>query len=103
MQRLRVRLKGFDCIKLDQALREIIKKVSNTGARISGPIPLPTRDNNYTIFRPPDSRKPKDYFVIKTHLRLLDIIEPTPLTINQLMKVDMPSGVDIKIIDKKFI
>ena len=97
-QRIRIRLKAYDFKLLDQSVSEIITTVRTTGARIAGPIPLPTRINSYTVLRSPHvDKKSREQFEIRTHKRLLDILEPTQQTVDALMKLDLPAGVDIEI------
>ena len=97
-QNIRICLKGYDHQLLDQSVTEIVSTAQNTGSRIAGPIPLPTRINRYTVLRAPHVRKKsREQFQIKTHKRLLDIIEPTAKTIDALRKLDLPSGVDVEI------
>jgi len=97
-QRIRIRLKAYDFKLLDQSVSEIITTVRNTGARIAGPIPLPTRINSYTVLRSPHvDKKSREQFEIRTHKRLIDIFEPTPQTVDALMKLDLPAGVDVEI------
>jgi small subunit ribosomal protein S10 len=97
-QRIRIRLRAFDHKLLDQSTREIVDTARRTGARVAGPIPLPTRINRYTVLRSPHvDKKSREQFEIRTHKRLLDILEPTPQTIDQLMKLDLSAGVDVEI------
>lgn len=97
-QKIRIRLKGFDHRLLDQSIREIVETAKRTGARVSGPIPLPTRISRYTVLRSPHvDKKSREQFEIRTHKRLLDILEPTPQTIDALMKLDLSAGVDVEI------
>lgn len=96
--KIRIRLKAFDHKLLDQSTREIVDTAKRTGARIAGPIPLPTRTNKYTVLRSPHvDKKAREQFEIRTHKRLLDILEPTQQTIDQLMKLDLSAGVDVEI------
>jgi small subunit ribosomal protein S10 len=97
-QRIRIRLRAFDHKLLDQSTREIVETARRTGARVAGPIPLPTRINKYTVLRSPHvDKKSREQFEIRTHKRLLDILEPTPQTIDQLGKLDLSAGVDVEI------
>jgi small subunit ribosomal protein S10 len=97
-QKIRIRLKAFDHKLLDQSTKEIVQTATRTGARIAGPIPLPTRINKYTVLRSPHvDKKSREQFEIRTHKRLLDILEPTQQTVDQLMKLDLSAGVDVEI------
>jgi small subunit ribosomal protein S10 len=97
-QRIRIRLRAFDHKLLDQSTKEIVETARRTGARVAGPIPLPTRINRYTVLRSPHvDKKSREQFEIRTHKRLLDILEPTQQTIDQLMKLDLSAGVDVEI------
>lgn len=97
-QKVRIRLKAFDHKILDQSTREIVETVRRTGTNIAGPIPLPTQVNRYTVLRSPHvDKKSREQFEIRTHKRLLDILEPTQQTIDQLMKMDLSAGVDAEI------
>lgn len=97
-QRIRIRLKAYDYKLLDQSVGEIIDTVVRTGARVAGPIPLPTRINKYTVLRSPHvNKKSREQFEIRTHKRLLDILEPTQQTLDALMKLDLSAGVDVEI------
>ena len=97
-QRIRIRLKAYDHRILDQSAMQIVDTAQQTGARVSGPIPLPTVIEKYTVIRSPfidkDSR---EQFEMRTHKRLIDILEPTPDTVDALMKLDLPPGVDVEI------
>ena len=89
-QNIRIRLKAFDHKLLDQSTKEIVDTARRTGAKIAGPIPLPTRINRFTVLRSPHvDKKSREQFEIRTHKRILDILEPTPQTIDQLMKLDL--------------
>src|SRR3989338_7309616 len=93
-QKERIRLKGFDHKLLDQSTAEIVDTAKRTGARLSGPIPLPTHIERYTVLRSPHvDKKSREQFEIRTHKRLLDILEPTQQTIDALMKLDLSAGV----------
>ena len=97
-QRIRIRLKAYDHKLLDQSATEIIDTVIRTGARTAGPIPLPTKINRYTVLRSPHvDKKSREQFEIRTHKRLLDILEPTQATLDALMKLDLSAGVDVEI------
>jgi small subunit ribosomal protein S10 len=97
-QNIRIRLKAFDHRVLDQSTSEIVNTAKRTGAEIRGPIPLPTRIEKFTVLRSPHiDKKSREQFEIRTHKRLLDIIDPTPQTVDALMKLDLASGVDVEI------
>lgn len=97
-QKVRIRLKAFDHKLLDQSTLEIVDTAKRTGARLSGPIPLPTKIERYTVLRSPHvDKKSREQFEIRTHKRLLDILEPTQQTIDALMKLDLSAGVDVEI------
>jgi small subunit ribosomal protein S10 len=97
-QRIRIRLKGFDYRILDQSAREIVDTVKQTGARVAGPVPLPTRIEKFTVQRATHSdKKSREQFEMRTHKRLLDIMEPTPDTMDALMKLNLAAGVDVEI------
>ena len=97
-QKIRIRLKGYDHRLLDQSVVEIMDTAKRTGAKVSGPIPLPTRINRWTVLRSPHvDKKSREQFEIRTHKRLLDILDPTPQTVDALMKLDFAAGVDVEI------
>ena len=97
-QKIRIRLKAYDHKLLDQSAVEIIETVRRTGAHTAGPVPLPTRINRYTVLRGPHvDKKSREQFEIRTHKRLIDIIEPTQQTLDALMKLDLSAGVDVEI------
>jgi small subunit ribosomal protein S10 len=97
-QKIRIRLKAFDHRLLDKSVREIVDTARRTGARIKGPIPLPTRINKFCVLRSPHvDKKSREQFEIRTHKRLMDIVEPTQNTVDALMKLDLPAGVDVEI------
>ncbi|HEX9114107.1 MAG TPA: 30S ribosomal protein S10 [Nitrospirota bacterium] len=97
-QKIRIRLKGYDHRLLDQSALEIIDTAKRTGAKVSGPIPLPTRINRWTVLRSPHvDKKSREQFEIRTHKRLMDILDPTPQTVDALMKLDLAAGVDVEI------
>jgi len=94
-QNIRIRLKAFDHRVLDQSTGEIVTTAKRTGARVRGPIPLPTRIEKFTVLRSPHvDKKSREQFEIRTHKRLLDIVDPTPQTVDALMKLDLAAGVD---------
>ena len=96
--RIRIRLKGFDYRLIDKAAGEIAETAVRTGSRVSGPIPLPTKIERYSVNRSPHvDKKSMDQFEIRTHKRLLDIVDPTPQTVDALMKLDLAAGVDVEI------
>ena len=97
-QNIRIRLKAFDHRILDQSTIEIVDTAKRTGAWVRGPIPLPTDIERYTVLRSPHvDKKSREQFEIRTQKRLLDIVEPTPQTVDALMKLDLASGVDVEI------
>ena len=97
-EKIRIRLKAYDSRVLDQSATEIVDTAKRTGARVAGPIPLPTIINKFTVLRSPHAdKKSREQFEIRTHKRLVDILEPTSGTIEALTKLDLPSGVDIEI------
>jgi len=97
-QNIRIRLKAFDHRVLDQSAREIVSTAKRTGAQVRGPIPLPTRFEKFTVLRGPNiDKKSREQFEIRTHKRVLDIIDPTPQTVDALMKLDLAAGVDVEI------
>ena len=97
-QNIRIRLKAFDHRVLDQSTSEIVNTAKRTGARVRGPIPLPTRIEKFTVNRSPHvDKKSREQFEIRTHKRLIDILEPTQQTVDALMKLDLPAGVDVEI------
>ena len=97
-QNIRIRLRAFDHRLLDQSTREIVSTAKRTGAAVVGPIPLPTRIEKFTVNRSPHiDKKAREQFEIRTHKRVLDIIDPTPQTVDALMKLDLASGVDVEI------
>src|SRR6202158_3817894 len=96
--KIRIRLKAYDHKLLDQAVAEIVESARRTGAKVAGPIPLPTKINRYTVLRSPHvDKKSREAFEIRTHKRLIDILEPTQHTVDALMKLDLPAGVDVEI------
>lgn len=97
-QKIRIRLKAYDHRLLDRSVKEIVETVRRTGARISGPVLLPTAINRWTVLRSPHVDKTsREQFEMRTHKRLLDIVDPTPATVDSLMKLDLPAGVDVEI------
>ena len=97
-QKIRIRLQGFDYRVIDQSASEIVDTAKRSGARVSGPVPLPTRIEKVTVNKSPHvDKKAMEQFEIRTHKRLLDIVEPTAQTVNELKKLNLPSGVDISI------
>ena len=96
--KIRIKLKAYDHRILDQSALEIVDTARRTGANVSGPIPLPTKREDYTILRSPHiDKKSREQFQIKTHKRILDILNPTAKTIDALKKLDLPAGVDVEI------
>ena len=97
-QSIRIRLKAFDHEIIDQSTRKIVETVTRTNATIRGPIPLPTDKHRYTVIRSPHKDKDsREHFEMRTHKRLIDILDPTPKTVDSLMRLDLPAGVDIEI------
>ena len=97
-QNIRIRLKAYDHRVLDNSTKEIVNTAKRTGAQIRGPIPLPTHIERFTVNRSPHvDKKSREQFEIRTHRRLLDIVEPTPQTVDALMKLDLAAGVDVEI------
>jgi len=97
-QNIRIRLKAFDHRILDQSTNEIVNTAKRTGANVRGPIPLPTNMRRFTVLRGPHiDKKSREQFEMRTHKRLLDIIDPTPQTVDALMKLDLAAGVDVEI------
>ena len=98
MQKIRIRLKAYDHRLLDQAAGEIVEAAKRTGAKISGPLPLPTKKEIYTVLRGPTiDKKSREQFGLATHKRLIGILEPTSKTIDALRKLNLPAGVDVEI------
>ncbi|MDZ4185038.1 MAG: 30S ribosomal protein S10 [Desulfuromonadales bacterium] len=96
--KIRIRLKAYDHKLLDQSVTEILDAAKRTGARVSGPIPIPTEISRYCVLRSPHiDKKSREHFEIRTHKRLLDILDPTQQTIDALMKLDLSAGVDVEI------
>ena len=97
-QNIRIRLKAFDHRVLDASTREIVSTAKRTGAQVRGPIPLPTRLERFTVLRSPHiDKKSREQFEMRTHKRVLDIVDPTPQTVDALMKLDLAAGVDVEI------
>jgi small subunit ribosomal protein S10 len=97
-QKIRIKLRAYDHRILDQSVKEIVETAQRTGARISGPVPLPTRISKYTVLRSPHvDKKSREQFEIRTHKRLIDIYDPTPQTVDALMKLELAAGVDVEI------
>lgn len=97
-QKIRIKLRAYDHRILDQSASDIVETAKRTGARVLGPIPLPTRREDYTVLRSPHvDKKSREQFQIKTHKRLIDIIDPTAKTIDALRKLDLAAGVDVEI------
>ena len=97
-QNIRIRLKAFDHRVLDQSTREIVNTAKRTGAEVRGPIPLPQRIEKFTVLRGPHvDKKSREQFEIRTYKRMLDIVDPTPQTVDALMKLDLAAGVDVEI------
>jgi len=97
-QKIRIRLKAFDYKLIDQSAIEIVETAKRTGAMVKGPVPLPTRKERFDLLRSPHvNKKSREQLEIRTHLRLMDIVEPTEKTVDALMKLDLPAGVDVEI------
>ena len=97
-QKIRIRLKAFDYKLIDQSAIEIVETAKRTGAIVKGPVPLPTRKERFDLLRSPHvNKKSREQLEIRTHLRLMDIVEPTEKTVDALMKLDLPAGVDVEI------
>jgi small subunit ribosomal protein S10 len=96
--KIRIRLRAYDFRLLDQSTAEIVETAKRTGASVSGPIPLPTQIQRFTVLRSPHvDKKSREQFEIRTHKRLLDILDPTQQTVDALMKLELPAGVDVEI------
>ena len=103
-QKIRIRLKAFDYKLIDESALQIVDTAKRTGAIVKGPVPLPTRMQRFDILRSPHvTNTSRDQFEIRTHLRLMDIIEPTDKTVDALMKLDLPAGVDVEIKLQSFV
>ena len=97
-ERIRIRMEAYDHRALDASAREIVEHARRTNARVSGPIPLPTRIERYTVLRSPHiDKKSREQFELRTHKRLIDIVDPTPQTVDALMKLELAAGVDVEI------
>jgi small subunit ribosomal protein S10 len=97
-QRIRIRLKAFDHKLIDNSTKEIVETAKRTGARVKGPIPLPVKKERYTILISPHvNKKARDQYEIRTHKRLIDIVEPTEKTVDALMRLDLAAGIDVQI------
>ncbi|NTU43200.1 MAG: 30S ribosomal protein S10 [Nitrospirales bacterium] len=97
-QKIRIKLKAYDHRLLDQSVKEIVDTAQRTGARIAGPMPLPTKISKFTVLRSPHiDKKSREQFEIRTHKRLVDIYDPTPDTVDALMKLELAAGVDVEI------
>ena len=97
-ERIRVSLRGFDVELLDQSSKSIVQTLQKAGANVTGPIPLPTRINKITVLRSPHvNKKAREQFEMRTHKRLIDIINPSPEVMDSLMKLELPAGVDVEI------
>jgi small subunit ribosomal protein S10 len=97
-QKIRIRLRAYDHRLLDRSVKEIVETVRRTGARVAGPVLLPTTISRWTVLRSPHvDKKSREQFEMRTHKRLLDILDPTPQTVDALTKLDLPSGVDVEI------
>ncbi|MBI4686121.1 MAG: 30S ribosomal protein S10 [Nitrospirae bacterium] len=97
-QKIRIKLKAYDHRLLDHSVKEIVDTAQRTGARVAGPVPLPTRINKVTVLRSPHvDKKSREQFEIRTHKRLIDIYDPTPQTVDALMKLELAAGVDVEI------
>jgi len=97
-EKIRVRLRGFDVELVDQSAKSIVQTVQKVGTKVAGPVPLPTKINKYTVLRSPFvNKKSREQFEMRTHKRLIDILEPTPAVMEALMKLELPPGVDVDI------
>ena len=97
-ERIRIRMEGYDHEVLDRTAFEIVDTAQRTGARVAGPIPLPTNKNKWTVLRGPHiDKKSREQFELRTHKRLIDILDPTPQTVDALMKLELAAGVDVEI------
>ena len=97
-QNIRIRLRAFDHRLLDTSAKEIVNTAKRTGAQVRGPVPLPTRIEKFTVLRSPHiDKKSREQFEMRTHKRMLDIVDPTPQTVDALMKLDLAAGVDVEI------
>jgi small subunit ribosomal protein S10 len=97
-QKIRIRLKAYDHEVIDSSAKKIVETVTRTGASVAGPVPLPTEKNVYCVIKSPHKYKDsREHFEMRTHKRLIDILDPTPKTVDSLMRLDLPAGVDIEI------
>ena len=97
-QKIRIRLKAYDHELIDQSTKKIVETVLRTQAKVRGPVPLPTERHRYTVIRSPHKYKDsREHFEMRTHKRLIDIIDPTPKTVDALMRIDLPASVDVNI------
>lgn len=97
-QKIRIKLKSYDHRILDESVKQIVEKVKHTGVRISGPVLLPVEIRRYTVLRSPHvDKKSREQFELRIHKRLIDILDPTPQTVEELMKLQLPSGIDVEI------
>lgn len=97
-QKIRIKLKAYDAEVIDRSAKKIIETVESSGAKVSGPVPLPNKKNVYCVIRSPHVDKDsREHFEIRTHKRLIDIIDPNPKTVDMLMRLNLPAGVDIEI------
>ncbi|EST30348.1 hypothetical protein N566_21445 [Streptomycetaceae bacterium MP113-05] len=97
-QKIRIRLKAYDHEVIDNSAKKIVETVTRTGASVAGPVPLPTEKNVYCVIKSPHKYKDaREHFEMRTHKRLIDILDPTPKTVDSLMRLDLPAGVDIEI------
>ncbi len=98
MQKIRIRMKAYDHRLLDESVKNIVGTAKKTGARVAGPIPLPTRIKRYTVIRAPHKYKDsREQFEVRTHKRVIEILDPSKQTVDELMKLDIPAGVDVEI------
>ena len=96
--RIRVKLRGFDVELVDQSALSIVQTVGKAGSKVAGPIPLPTRINKFTVLRSPHvNKKSREQFEMRTHKRLIDILDPTPKVMDSLMRLELPAGVEVEI------
>ena len=96
--KIRIRLKSYDTTAIESAAKEIVETATRTGASVSGPVPLPTEKNVYCVIRAPFKYKDsREHFEMRTHKRLIDIVDPTPKTVDALMRIDLPASVDVNI------
>jgi small subunit ribosomal protein S10 len=98
MQKIRIRMKAYDHRLLDESVKNIVGTAKKTGAKVAGPIPLPTRIKRYTVIRAPHKYKDsREQFEVRTHKRVIEILDPSKQTVDELMKLDIPAGVDVEI------